>query len=61
MHLEFVNIFSPNLTRPKHAWFWYFINVLKVIFDDVCFLANKITVFVNIPKYIFQSFHVILL
>ena len=38
VHLELASIFAPDLARPKHAGLWYFINVLKIISDYVCFL-----------------------
>lgn len=37
--LEFVDVFTPNLARPKHPRLWYLIYVLQIVSDDVCFLG----------------------
>lgn len=38
MHLKFINIFTPDLTRPKHATLRYLINIFQIISNDICFL-----------------------
>ena len=49
-NLKFVNIFTPDLPRPKHAWLWDLIDVFEIISNNVCFLQ-----FQNVLNWIVQT------